>query len=65
LGLGVPPPAPTWGGMIRDAVSITILEQQPWLWLSPGTAIVATVLAVNYFGDGLLAAFNLQQRRHL
>jgi peptide/nickel transport system permease protein len=65
LGVGVPPPAPTWGGMIRDAVSITILEQQPWLWLSPGTAIVAAVLAVNYVGDGLLAVFNLQQRRHL
>lgn len=65
LGLGVPPPAATWGGMIRDAVSITILEQRPWLWLSPGVAIAITVLAVNFVGDGLLAAFNLQQRRPL
>src|SRR5579859_1069634 len=63
LGLGVPPPAATWGGMIRDAVSITILEQRPWLWVSPGVAIALTVLAVNFVGDGLLAASGLQQQR--
>ncbi len=63
LGLGVPPPAPSWGGMIRDAVSITTLEQYPWLWVPPGAAIALTVLAVNFVGDGLLAAFNLSQSR--
>ena len=63
LGLGVPPPTPSWGGMIRDAVSITILEQLPWLWIFPGMTIVVCVLAVNFIGDGLTAALNPRQQR--
>lgn len=63
LGLGVPPPTPSWGGMIRDAVSITILEQMPWLWISPGIIIVICVLAVNFIGDGLMAALNPRQQQ--
>lgn len=54
LGLGVAPPTATWGGMIYDATSITTLEQQPWVWLPPGIAIIITVLAVNFLGDALL-----------
>lgn len=63
LGLGVPPPTPSWGGMIRDAVSITILEQMPWLWIAPGMIIVICVLAVNFIGDGLIAALNPRQQQ--
>lgn len=63
LGLGVPPPTPSWGGMIRDAVSITILEQMPWLWITPGVTIVICVLAVNFIGDGLTAALNPRQQQ--
>ena len=63
LGLGVPPPSPTWGGMIQYAVSITVMEQMPWLWIFPGFAIVVSVLSVNFIGDGLTAALDPHQLR--
>lgn len=58
LGLGVQPPTPSWGGMLNDAHSPTVLVGAPWLWLSPGIAIAVTVLSVNFIGDGLTDAFD-------
>lgn len=51
LGAGVPPPAPTWGGMI--ASGRTYLETAWWLVVFPGVAVVLTVLSFNLFGDWL------------
>jgi ABC-type dipeptide/oligopeptide/nickel transport system permease subunit len=51
LGVGVPPPTPTWGNMLADA--ITALVPQWWLVLYPGLAITITVLAFNLLGDGI------------
>ncbi|HWN13140.1 MAG TPA: ABC transporter permease [Candidatus Dormibacteraeota bacterium] len=51
LGVGVPPPTPTWGNMLADA--ITGLVPQWWLVLFPGLAITVTVLAFNLLGDGI------------
>jgi peptide/nickel transport system permease protein len=51
LGLGVAPPAPTWGNMLAE--SRTYLAIAPWFSLFPGLAIVAAVLALNVFGDAL------------
>lgn len=51
LGLGVQPPTPTWGTMLRDAVSF--IDQADWLAWFPGAAIFLTVLGFNLFGDGL------------
>lgn len=51
IGLGVPPPTPTWGNMIRDGV--TWLTNAPHLSIFPGLAILITVLAFNMIGDGL------------
>lgn len=53
LGVGVQPPTPSWGAMLSDAQSLSILESMPWLWLSPGVAIASVVLGVNFIGDGL------------
>ena len=53
LGLGVQPPTPSWGNMLRDAQSLTVLETMPWLWVPPGVMIVAAVLSINFIGDGL------------
>jgi len=58
LGLGVQPPVASWGNMLADARSITVLQTQPWLWLPPGAAIFVTVLSVNFLGDGLRDAIN-------
>ena len=61
LGYGVQPPTPSWGNMLTDAQSITILSRMPWLWLSPGVLIALTVLAVNFVGDGLRDAIDPNQ----
>ncbi|MBB5224482.1 peptide/nickel transport system permease protein [Amaricoccus macauensis] len=58
LGLGVPPPAASWGNMLNAARSTAVLEQFPWQWLFPGGALVVTVLAINFIGDGLRDAFD-------
>ena len=51
LGLGVQPPAPSWGSMLSEARSF--MELDPWLALAPGGAITLAVLGFNLFGDGL------------
>ncbi|HEV2127762.1 MAG TPA: ABC transporter permease [Thermomicrobiales bacterium] len=51
IGLGVPPPTPTWGQMIRDGTRY--LTDYPLLSLAPGVALLFTVFAFNLVGDGL------------
>jgi len=51
LGLGVSPPTPTWGNMIRSGIDQ--LTQVPSLPVFPGLAILTTVLSFNMIGDGL------------
>ncbi|MBA2666941.1 MAG: ABC transporter permease [Trueperaceae bacterium] len=53
LGLGVPPPAPSWGTMLEAARNLDILRNLPWTWMPPAIMIVITVLCVNFIGDGL------------
>ncbi len=59
LGVGVPPPTATWGGMLADAVTFYTV---PHFMFWPGLAIFATVLAFNLFGDGLRDAFDPRSR---
>lgn len=58
LGLGVQQPLASWGTMLADARTITVLQGQPWLWLPAGFAILSTVLAINFLGDGLRDSLN-------
>jgi peptide/nickel transport system permease protein len=58
LGLGVQPPTPSWGNMLTDAQSLTVLESMPWLWIPPGLAIALAVLSINFIGDGLRDALD-------
>jgi ABC-type dipeptide/oligopeptide/nickel transport system permease subunit len=51
LGVGIPPPTPTWGNMLAE--SLTSLVPHWWLVFFPGLAITVTVLAFNLFGDGV------------
>lgn len=60
LGLGVQPPTPSWGSMLRSAYQY--MQVAPWLSFFPGAAIFVTVLAVNLFGDGLLRALDPRLR---
>lgn len=52
LGLGLRPPVVSWGVMLQDATQISTIAIMPWLLL-PGLAVVVTVLAFNFLGDGL------------
>ncbi len=52
LGLGLQPPAISWGVLLKDAQNIRSITQAPWLFI-PGGAVVLTVLAMNFVGDGL------------
>ncbi|WP_332702231.1 ABC transporter permease [Devosia sp.] len=52
LGLGLRPPVVSWGVLLQDAQNLRSISLAPWL-LSPGLAVVFTVLAFNFLGDGL------------
>lgn len=52
LGLGLAPPAVSWGVLLQAAQNIRAVATAPWL-LIPGLAVVIAVLALNFLGDGL------------
>jgi len=52
LGFGVPPPHPTWGGML-SLQGLSYMYQAPWLAMWPGVALSAAVFGFNMFGDAL------------
>ena len=56
LGVGVPPPAPSWGTMISE--NIGYYATDPRLVLLPGLAIMATILAFSLLGDALRDALD-------
>jgi len=60
LGLGLQPPAPSWGSMLNSAQRF--LSNAPWMALWPGIAIFATVLSFNLLGDGLRDALDPRAR---
>jgi peptide/nickel transport system permease protein len=62
LGLGVPPPAPSWGVMIEEARDLSTLQSAPHALIFPGLAIALTVLAFNFIGDGLREYLDPRQR---
>lgn len=60
LGLGVRPPNPSWGGTLADGRAF--INLYPHISIAPGVMIVLTVLAFNFFGDGLRDAIDPRQR---
>ena len=58
LGVGVQEPAASWGNMLNQARSLRVLMSFPWLLWAPGIAIFLTVMAFNFFGDGLRDALD-------
>lgn len=61
LGLGTPPPAPSWGRMLQEAQSTVSVA--PWNVLLPGLAVAIAVIGVNLFGDGLRDVLDPQLRQ--
>lgn len=58
LGMGVQMPAASWGNMLYNAQSITILKSCQWMWLPPGLALMITILSINFIGNGLRDALD-------
>jgi peptide/nickel transport system permease protein len=52
LGLGIQPPAVSWGTLLKDAQQLTVVAQRPWQMI-PGAFVVVAVLMFNFIGDGL------------
>jgi len=52
LGFGIPPPAPSWGGML-SGLGRAYMLQAPWLALWPGLALAMVIFGINMFGDAL------------
>jgi peptide/nickel transport system permease protein len=63
LGVGVPPPTPSWGQMLSDAVTSGMYQTDIALALVPGLALVITMLAFNLLGDGIRDALDPKARR--
>ncbi len=56
LGLGIQPPTPSWGNMLKDAQDE--LNKAPWTAIFPGLAIFLAVVSINFIGDGLRDALD-------
>ncbi|HEX9470257.1 MAG TPA: ABC transporter permease [Bradyrhizobium sp.] len=61
LGLGVPPPLPSWGLMIAEAKEYVFFS--PWVIMTPGVALFVLVLGINLLGDGLRDLLRADLRR--
>jgi peptide/nickel transport system permease protein len=60
LGVGAPPATPSWGNILAEGR--LYIQQAPWLTLAPGVAIMATIVGLNLFGDGLRDALDPKLR---
>ena len=58
LGMGVQAPQASWGNILYEAQSISVLATRPWLWVPPGIALLVTILCINFLGDGIRDALD-------
>lgn len=61
FGLGAQPPMPSWGSMMSSGSAL--LFKAPWIIIFPGVAVASTVIAINLFGDALIAALDIRDPR--
>ena len=63
LGLGVPPPNPSWGAMVDENATATVFNRAPWNAVFPGLALTLTVFGFNLLGDALRDTLDPRLRR--
>jgi peptide/nickel transport system permease protein len=61
LGMGIQPPISSWGNMLNTAQSLSVLMNQPWVWVPPGLLIFITILSIDSIGEGLKDALDPQK----
>ena len=62
LGLGIPPPTPSWGGMLSGGAR-TFIEIAPWMALAPGIALMLIIFSMNMLGDAIRDVWDPRLRR--
>ena len=60
FGLGAQPPTPSWGGMMSAGSALVF--KAPWIIIFPGLTVAITVIAINLYGDALIAALDIRTR---
>jgi peptide/nickel transport system permease protein len=60
FGLGAQPPTPSWGGMMSAGSALVF--KAPWIIIFPGLTVAITVIAINLYGDALIAALDIRAR---
>jgi peptide/nickel transport system permease protein len=60
FGLGAQPPVPSWGGMMSAGSALVF--KAPWIIIFPGLAVAITVVAINLYGDALIAELDIRSR---
>jgi ABC-type dipeptide/oligopeptide/nickel transport system permease subunit len=63
LGVGIQPPAPSWGSMIKDGYAQIMFDSGIWLAILPGMAMILVVISLNLVGFGLRDALDPKQRQ--
>ena len=62
LSLGVQPPQASWGNMLSDAQSISVLTNNWWMWIPAGMCVIITVLCINFIGEGIQEAVDPKRK---
>lgn len=60
FGLGAQPPVPSWGGMMSAGSALVF--KAPWIIIFPGLTVAVTVIAINLYGDALIAALDIRAK---
>ncbi len=60
FGLGAQPPTPSWGGMMSAGSALVF--KAPWIIIFPGLTVAITVIAINLYGDALIAALDIRAK---
>lgn len=63
LGVGVKPPAASWGNIIQEASSLVVLTTRWWIWVPAGLCLIVTVICLNFVGEGLRDALDPKMQR--
>ncbi|WP_246218283.1 oligopeptide ABC transporter permease [Litoribacterium kuwaitense] len=63
IGFGVPSDVPTWGNMMSAARESEVLREKWWVWVPPAFCVVATLISINFVGEGLKDALNPKSTR--
>lgn len=63
LGCGVKSPQASWGNIIQSANSFVVLTMRPWMWIPAGVCLMATIICINFVGEGIRDALDPKLKR--